>query len=133
MRSTGKSVVNPAPPKSWTASVVTDIAVSEAKHLDADAISPMFATPRSARAAAAPALPVKRIKAPAWLPGLDFSDHLNYWHFGYSAVLLTDTAFYRNKHYHQATDTLDRLDLRRLGLAVDALLSITQRRVDRLD
>ena len=68
-------------------------------------------------------LPVRRFKAPAWLPGIDFSDHLNYWHFGYPAVLLTDTAFYRNESYHLPTDTLARLDLRRLGLAVDALVA----------
>ena len=68
-------------------------------------------------------LPVKRFKAPAWLPGIDFSDHLNYWKFGFPAVLLTDTAFYRNQSYHQTTDTLARLDLRRLALAVDALLA----------
>ncbi|RSK41187.1 M28 family peptidase [Hymenobacter perfusus] len=72
----------------------------------------------------AAALPVKRFKAPAWLPGIDFSDHLNYWHFGYPAVLLTDTAFYRNQHYHEPTDTLNRLDMRRLGLAVEALLVV---------
>ncbi|MDB5233216.1 MAG: hypothetical protein JWR44_209 [Hymenobacter sp.] len=71
----------------------------------------------------AAALPVKRFKAPAWLPGIDFSDHLNYWRFGYPAVLLTDTAFYRNSSYHLATDTLAPLDMRRLGLAVDALLA----------
>ena len=68
-------------------------------------------------------LPVKRFKAPAWLPGIDFSDHLNYWKFGYPAVLLTDTAFYRNKSYHETSDTLARLDMRRLGLAVDALIA----------
>jgi Zn-dependent M28 family amino/carboxypeptidase len=68
-------------------------------------------------------LPVKRFKAPAWLPGIDFSDHLNYWKFDYPAVLLTDTAFYRNRSYHLTTDTLARLDMRRLGLAVDALLA----------
>jgi hypothetical protein len=68
-------------------------------------------------------LPVRRFKAPAWLPGIDFSDHLNYWHFGYPALLLTDTAFYRNAHYHQSTDTLSRLSLPRLALAVDALLT----------
>ena len=72
----------------------------------------------------AAALPMKRFKAPAWLPGIDFSDHLNYWQFGYPAVLLTDTAFYRNKSYHEPTDTLARLDMRRLGLAVDALLAV---------
>jgi Peptidase family M28 len=68
-------------------------------------------------------LPVRRFKAPAWLPGIDFSDHLNYWHFGYSALLLTDTAFYRNRHYHQPADTLEKLDLRRLALATDAVLA----------
>ena len=72
---------------------------------------------------AAAALPVKRFKAPAWLPGIDFSDHLNYWKFHYPAVLLTDTAFYRNRRYHQAGDTLARLDMRRLGLAVEALMA----------
>jgi hypothetical protein len=71
-------------------------------------------------------LPVKRFKAPAWLPGIDFSDHLNYWKFGYPAVLLTDTAFYRNRSYHETTDTLAQLDMRRLGLAVDALLAVVQ-------
>ncbi|GAB2869843.1 M28 family peptidase [Hymenobacter ruber] len=69
------------------------------------------------------ALPVKRFKAPAWLPGIDFSDHLNYWKLGFPAVLLTDTAFYRNRSYHETTDTLARLDMRRLGLAVEALLA----------
>jgi len=68
-------------------------------------------------------LPVRRFKAPAWLPGIDFSDHLNYWKFDYPALLLTDTAFYRNASYHEPTDTLARLDMRRLGLAVDALLA----------
>ena len=68
-------------------------------------------------------LPVRRFKAPAWLPGIDFSDHLNYWNFGYPALLLTDTSFYRNQNYHLPTDTLAHLDLRRLGLAVDALVA----------
>lgn len=73
--------------------------------------------------AASAGLPVRRFKAPAWLPGIDFSDHLNYWHFHYPALLLTDTAFYRNQQYHQSGDTLARLDVRRLGLAVAALLA----------
>ncbi|RAK69875.1 M28 family peptidase [Hymenobacter edaphi] len=68
-------------------------------------------------------LPVKRFIGPAWLPGVDFSDHLNYWQFGYSALLLTDTAFYRNRNYHHATDSLEKLDLRRLALATDAVLA----------
>ena len=46
------------------------------------------------------ALPIKRFKAPAGLSGVDFSDRLNYWKFGYPAVLLTGMAFYRNRNYH---------------------------------
>ena len=38
-------------------------------------------------------------------------------------MLLTDTAFYHNRSYHETTDTLARLGMRRLGLAVDALLA----------
>ncbi|MCC3156977.1 M28 family peptidase [Hymenobacter sp. 15J16-1T3B] len=68
-------------------------------------------------------LPVKRFIGPAWLPGVDFSDHLNYWQFGYSALLLTDTAFYRNRNYHRAADSLEKLDLGRLALATDAVLA----------
>lgn len=55
-------------------------------------------------------LPVYSINAPSFLPGVDFSDHLNYWRAGYEAVMITDTAFYRNTAYHTANDKPDRLD-----------------------
>ena len=64
---------------------------------------------------------VKSVKAPASIPGIDFSDHLNYWHFGYSALMITDTAFYRNSNYHQPTDTPDTLDFGRMGQVVTGL------------
>jgi hypothetical protein len=56
---------------------------------------------------------------PAALPGVDFSDHLNYWKFGYSAVMITNTAFYRNANYHKTTDILETLDIHRMSLVVD--------------
>ena len=37
--------------------------------------------------------------------------HAAFWDEGYRAVMLTDTANFRNPHYHQPTDTLDTLDL----------------------
>jgi hypothetical protein len=61
----------------------------------------------------------KSFKAPAKLPGIDFSDHLNYWRYGYSAVMITNTAFYRNKNYHEQTDKMETLDLKRMGLVID--------------
>ena len=41
-------------------------------------------------------IPAYSINAPPSLPGIDFSDHLNYWIFGYPAFMITDTAPYRN-------------------------------------
>ncbi len=45
------------------------------------------------------------------LPDTRRSDHAAFWHYGYPAVMLTDTADFRNPHYHQPTDTLETLDL----------------------
>jgi aminopeptidase YwaD len=45
------------------------------------------------------------------LPDTRRSDHAAFWHYGYPAVMLTDTANFRNPHYHRATDTLETLDL----------------------
>lgn len=42
---------------------------------------------------------------------VQLSDHAPFWEQGHKAVMVTDTAFYRNPHYHQPTDTLDTLDI----------------------
>ena len=44
------------------------------------------------------------------LPSLDLSDHVRLWAAGIPAVLWTDTAFYRNPHYHLDSDTPETLD-----------------------
>lgn len=71
----------------------------------------------------------KKFTGPKKLPGIDFSDHLNYWNYGYSALMITDTSFYRNKNYHQKTDTLETLDVGRMAKVIDgiylALLKLT--------
>ncbi|WP_205502131.1 M28 family peptidase [Rufibacter psychrotolerans] len=53
---------------------------------------------------------VQSIAAPQGLPGVSLSDHRNYWAQGYQAVMINDTSFLRNPHYHQRTDTIDKLD-----------------------
>lgn len=63
----------------------------------------------------------KSFTGPTIIPGLDFSDHLNYWKFGYSAVMITNTAFYRNKNYHKASDIIETLDIKRMGLVVEQI------------
>jgi len=72
-------------------------------------------------------LPTKSFKGPASLPGVDLSDHRNYWKFGYSSVMITNTAFYRNGNYHEKTDQIKTIDFKRLALVVDELyLSLKQ-------
>ena len=58
------------------------------------------------------------INAPVSLRGIDLSDHRNYWARNYPAVMVTDTAFYRNKHYHKATDTYEKLDYKKMSQVV---------------
>jgi len=61
-----------------------------------------------------PELPVETVVLPAngWLvPESRLSDHSPFWDAGYQALLITDTAFLRNPHYHQPSDTIETLDL----------------------
>jgi Zn-dependent M28 family amino/carboxypeptidase len=60
-----------------------------------------------------PGLPVESLLAPAMgrvLPESRLSDHSSFWDVGYPALMVTDTSFYRNPHYHQASDTAATLD-----------------------
>ena len=66
-------------------------------------------------------VPVQTLRAPAFLTGVDFSDHLNYWKFGYKAVMVTDTAFYRNPNYHKPTDTIDTLNFKKMKEVIKGL------------
>lgn len=63
-------------------------------------------------------LPVYSVNAPLIVPGIDFSDHRNYWKYGYDAVMITDTAFYRNQEYHEPGDTAERLNFELMAQAV---------------
>lgn len=63
------------------------------------------------------------LNAPSAFPGIDFSDHLNYWENGMNAVMVTDTAFYRNKNYHEKTDTIDTLDIGKITEVVRGVYS----------
>lgn len=45
------------------------------------------------------------------LPAVRLSDHSPFWDNGYPALLITDTSFYRNPHYHTADDTLETLNI----------------------
>jgi Zn-dependent M28 family amino/carboxypeptidase len=48
------------------------------------------------------------------------SDHLSFWEAGIPAIMVTDTANFRNPNYHQPTDTPETLDYDRLAAIVGA-------------
>ncbi|HNR88981.1 MAG TPA: M28 family peptidase [Spirochaetota bacterium] len=53
---------------------------------------------------------VHELIGPASIPGIDFSDHCSFCRNGFPAIMLTDTAFYRNKAYHTEHDTYDTIN-----------------------
>lgn len=65
----------------------------------------------------------KKFIGPASLTGIDFSDHLNYWKFGFSALMITDTGFFRNLNYHKVTDTMETLDINRMSKVIDGVFN----------
>jgi hypothetical protein len=60
-----------------------------------------------------PGLPVESLAVPGKgevLYETRLSDHASFWDRGYPALMITDTSFFRNPHYHQTTDTPETLD-----------------------
>ena len=68
-------------------------------------------------------LPLITLNAPAIMIGIDFSDHWSFGKFGYEALMVTDTAFYRNPHYHAPTDLPETLDFERMAKVVEGLIA----------
>ena len=61
-----------------------------------------------------PGLAVETLSVPGnggLIPAVRLSDHAPFWDAGYRALMITDTSFFRNPHYHGSSDTLDTLNL----------------------
>ena len=58
---------------------------------------------------------------PGAIAGVGFSDHWSFWQYGYSAIMVTDTLPFRYPHYHQSTDTPDKIDYDRMARVVEGL------------
>jgi hypothetical protein len=75
---------------------------------------PLLARAFEKGASATPDLPLvgleTRFGIERWLPVLLLSDHAPFWRAGIPALLWTDTAFFRNPHYHDGSDTPATLD-----------------------
>ena len=72
-----------------------------------------------------PDLPVISLTVPfngRILPAVRLSDHASFWDKGYPAVMVTDTAFFRNPHYHMHSDTIQTLDINFMAQLVKSLI-----------
>jgi len=71
-----------------------------------------------------PALPVETLTVPldGWiLPDVRLSDHASFWDARWPAVMVTDTAFFRNPNYHLPSDRIETLDFDFMARLVDSL------------
>jgi hypothetical protein len=66
-------------------------------------------------------VPAYAAALPEDLPGVGWSDHWAFWQQGYQAIMVTDTAPFRDPHYHRATDVAANLDYERLARVVVGL------------
>lgn len=69
-------------------------------------------------------VPIYSINAPRAVAGIDYSDHRSFWSQGYPALMITDSAFYRNERYHRGDDTADTLDYARMAQVVTAVYAV---------
>ena len=61
------------------------------------------------------AVPAEGGALPEAIPGVGWSDQWSFWREGYPAMMITDTAPFRNPNYHTLRDTPDTLDYERLA------------------
>jgi hypothetical protein len=64
---------------------------------------------------------------PSFVSGVGWSDQWSFWKMGYPGVMVTDTAPFRNPHYHTASDTPETLDYESLARVTSGLISIVAR------
>lgn len=69
--------------------------------------------------------PAESAALPELIQEIGWSDQWSFWQFGYAALMVTDTALFRNPHYHSPSDTPETLDYDRLALVTEGLIGVT--------
>jgi Peptidase family M28 len=64
------------------------------------------------------------------LPGVDWSDHWSFRQAGYPAIMLTDTALFRDRNYHRPSDTPEQLDYLRLARVTRGIEAVVRQLAD---
>lgn len=67
-------------------------------------------------------LDCQKLISPSFISGVDFSDHMNYWNQDIPAIMITDTAFFRNKNYHTEHDTVEKLNLDKMTDVINGVV-----------
>ncbi len=70
---------------------------------------------------------------PGWIEGVGWSDHWSFWQEGYPGIMVTDTAVFRNPHYHASTDQPETLDYTAMSRVVNALEPVVGTLTDKAD
>jgi hypothetical protein len=65
--------------------------------------------------------PSEAAALPEPIPGVGFSDQWSFWQHGYPGAMVTDTALFRYPHYHERTDTVDKVDFDKTARVVRGL------------
>lgn len=65
--------------------------------------------------------PAEGAALPERIDGVGWSDHWSFWRAGYPALMVTDTAFFRYRHYHLPSDTPEKIDYERSARVVSGL------------
>ncbi|HEY7547461.1 MAG TPA: M28 family peptidase [Blastocatellia bacterium] len=68
--------------------------------------------------------PSEGVAAPGWMTGVGWSDQWSFWQEGYDAVMITDTAIFRYRHYHKSADTPDKIDYDRAARVVAGIIRV---------
>jgi Zn-dependent M28 family amino/carboxypeptidase len=74
--------------------------------------------------------PIECVATFGFLTGIDWSDHWSFWHCGYPAIMITDTALFRYPYYHSSEDTPDKIDYPRLARVTHGLYRALANTVD---
>lgn len=76
----------------------------------------------------ASAFPMTASILPGPFASLALSDQLNFWELGFPALMISDTAFYRNANYHESTDLPATLDYEKMARITEALVAVLEER-----
>lgn len=68
--------------------------------------------------------PSEGMVAPGWLVGVDWSDHWSFWKAGYPALMITDTALFRDPYYHTIRDTPEKINYPALARITSGLRDV---------